>query len=569
MRRFLTRSTGSAVDASADAQAAIAAIERLLALMESAFQAASEKLIDCFTRSKGIARDAAAVPDMLGEGEGSIAAAALQNILDLAKGMHARCGEASRLLREVERSAAHLEKGIASRGQFLSTFQVMQTMSQIEIARLNGGASDFGALGEEMTALAIRIREETARIGELTRALAQSAGQAATRAGEIEAAEETTLPELSAGASRGLDALLASRATAAHASSAVAARYAKLSGAVEQLVSSMQSHDIVRQQLEHVVDSLRPIAAGNVTGASRNAALQVAHIWHARESFVNAADRIVASLSEISNNVDAISAETNNLLGDGDHQQQGAHSSEVERDIEEILRALTRFQASESNIAAAAASVLSGIRNISGSVGEVQAIGVRMQRIALNSSIHSSQLGEVGAPLGVLADLARTLASDSEDWADAVSRDLGRIATSGGTLSGIASEATADGASQLSTVAQQMRGVLATLNERDLDGRERIGAVEKQAVALQSRIEAVRQTITIQQSAAELADESIRSLQRTIAATTDADLGPADLAEIAARYTMQSERDIHHNLAETTGILLPAPDPETANIELF
>jgi hypothetical protein len=555
-------------DAGADARAAIETIEHLLTTVESEFQALGESLIDCFTRSKSIAGEAGAVPALLGDGEGSVAAEALQEILDLAEAMQTRCGEASRLLREVCGSASHLGKRIASRGRFLSTFQVTQTMSQIEIARLDGHASDFGALGEEMNALAVRIREETARIGDLTRALSLSAGQAATCALAIEASEEKSLPELTAGAHGGLEALLASRATAARASSAVAERYAHVSCAVERLVASMQAHDIVRQQLEHVVESLRPIAAGDVSGASRNAALQVAHIWQARESLAEAVNRIMSSLEEISEDVSAISAETSTMASVGTCEA-GSCTSAVERDIERILQALTRFQASEANIADAAAAVVSGIEAISGSLSEVQAIGVRMQRIALNSSIQSSQLGEAGAALSVLAELARSLASDAEGWAEAVSQDLRMIATNGDALSAIASQTAAGGATRLDETARRMHGVLNTLNERDSFGRDRIHAVEKQASALQTKIGAVRKAITIPQRAVDMADKSIRSLQRTIAATSHADLGPSDLAEIASRYTMQSERDVHSRLAGATATAAFTATAKAEDIELF
>jgi hypothetical protein len=563
----------SASDASADARAAIAAIERLLEAMESEFQTLSQNLIDCFTRSKNVAAEAGAIPAMLGEDEGSGAAGhALQEILGLADGMHSRCGHASHLLGEVCDSTWHLQKGIDSRRQFLSTFQVMQTMSQIEIARLGQEASDFGALGEEMTALAVRIREETSRIGDITGALGVSAKEAANRARVIETTEERSLPEITAGARHGLDALLASRAAAAHASSGVAERYGNVSASVEQLVSSMQCHDIARQQLEHVVEALRPIADGDACGASRVATLQVAHIWQARESFLEAASRIASSLESISQNVLAISTEAATLLNGDAQKQDQAHERIREQDIEGILQALTCFEASETNIAAAAASVLNGIREISGSVGEVQAIGVRMQRIALNSSIQSSHLGETGAPLGVLADLARTLATDAESWAEAVSQDLGVISNKGDALSAIASQAASGGNAQIGAAAQHMRNVLTKLGERDGRGRERIGLMEQHAHALRAKIEAVGNSIAIEPRASELADESIRCLQRTIAGTDNADFGPADLAELAARYTMQSERDVHSRLtgsAETTAMQVVAAASKQDDIELF
>jgi len=573
LRALIGRHGRSASDASADARAAIGAIERLLEAMESEFQTLSQNLIDCFTRSKSVAAEAGAIPSMLGEDEGSgTASHALQEILGLAESMHSRCGQASHLLGEVCDSTGHLQKGIESRRQFLSTFQVMQTMSQIEIARLGQEASDFGALGEEMTALAVRIREETGRIGDITGALGVSANEAANRARVIETTEERSLPEMTAGARHGLGALLASRGAAAHASSGVAQRYGNVSASVEQLVSSMQSHDIARQQLEHVVEALRPIAAGDVSGASRVAALQVAHIWQARESFLEAANRIATSLENISQNVLAISTEAATLLSSDAQKQDVAHERIREQDIAGILQALTRFEASETNIAAAAASVLNGIREISGSVGEVQAIGVRMQRIALNSSIQSSHLGETGAPLGVLADLARTLATDAESWAEAVSQDLGVISDKGDALSAIASQAASGGNVQIGAAAQHMRRVLTTLGERDGRGRERIGLMEQHAHALRAKIEAVGNSIAIEPRASELADESIRCLQRTIAGTDNADFGPADLAELAARYTMQSERDVHSRLtgsAETVEMQVVAPAPKQDDIELF
>jgi hypothetical protein len=573
LRGLIGRRGRGACDASADARAAIGAIERLLEAMESEFQTLSQNLIDCFTRSKSVAAEAGAIPAMLGEDEGSgTAGDALQEILGLADGMHSRCGQASHLLGEVCDSTGHLQKGIDSRRQFLSTFQVMQTMSQIEIARLGQEASDFGALGEEMTALAVRIREETGRIGDITGALGVSANEAANRARAIETSEERSLPEITAGARHGLDALLASRAAAAHASSGVAGRYGNVSASVEQLVSSMQSHDIARQQLEHVVEALRPIADGDASGASRVAALQVAHIWQARESFLEAAGRITASLENISQNVLAISTEAATLLNGDTQKQDEAHERITGQDIEGILQALTRFEASETNIAAAAASVLNGIREISGSVDEVQAIGVRMQRIALNSSIQSSHLGETGAPLGVLADLARTLATDAEAWAETVSQDLGVISNKGDALSAIASQAAAGGNAQIGAAAQHMRNVLTKLGERDGRGRERIGLMEQHAHALRAKIEAVGNSIAIEPRASELADESIRCLQRTIAGTDNADFGPADLAELAARYTMQSERDVHSKLtgsAETAEMQVVAAAPRQDDIELF
>ena len=117
-----------------------------------------------------------------------------------------------------------------------------------------------------------------------------------------------------------------------------------------------------------------------------------------------------------------------------------------------------------------------------------------------------------------------------------------------------------------------MRNVLTKLGERDGRGRERIGLMEQHAHALRAKIEAVGNSIAIEPRASELADESIRCLQRTIAGTDNADFGPADLAELAARYTMQSERDVHSRLtgsAETTAMQVVAAASKQDDIELF
>ncbi len=546
-----------------ETSAAASALERLVARLEGEFSALGDGLLHCFSDAADIAQRSARAPELLGGGEAGQAAESFGHILALAEDMRTSCGEASGLLGEVCGAASRLRKNMASRRQFISTFRVLQTMSRIEIARLDQNGADFGGLTEETSALAVRIAEETESIDGSSRQLAQSASDAATRARKIEAEEESAIPELISDAERSLDALLLERREAASASVSIAEGYKRVSAATEQLVSSMQFHDIARQQLEHAIEALRAGSAAESGGA--NAMLQAAHVRHACDELTVAVDRIASSLGEIVRSIDTIAGVAAALLAPDAEAGGGSWLDRVEQDSAKIIAALSHHDEAEREIAAAASSVLASIGATAGAVDRVQAIGFRMQLVALNSSIRSSHLGDRGASLSVLADLARTLAADSDSWAEAASSDLESISAHGAKLTALAGDRAVRFREHIQEKEREMRGALSALGDVERRGIDLLRGIQESAAALRQAIDLLSDRADLREALARLGGEAIQALERVAAA--DPSLSAGALPDAARRYTMQAEHDVHRAVLASESA--PVEEQAAPDIELF
>jgi methyl-accepting chemotaxis protein len=379
-----------------------------------------------------------------------------------------------------------------------------------------------------------------------------------------------------------LEALTAINARCSSSVAGVSAVSDEVSRNIGEVVMSMQAHDIVRQQIEHVEQALSELRQGLASGlagaddAACICELQTAQLHHAAGELDAAVRTIVESLREIARKQSGLSAQTSGMAGIAD-QAGGSFFTGMEKDIAIVSAALLESSKVNRSLCVAMGSVADTVGEIATFVGDIETIGEEIKLIALNAQIKSAYTGKEGAALGVLAEAIQRLSIDAIDHTGAVSGTLQAIIAVTQRLNEGVCVETSSLEAEVDGMVATLSGLLDVLRLVNETLRRSLCRMDDAVTLLCSDIEQVTAGITVHRKVAQVLEGAVGGLAVIIGEARR--LAPASakgssLDELASRYTMQSERKIHESLLEGAagGGQAPAPclDEEFGgNVELF
>jgi hypothetical protein len=249
-------------------------------------------------------------------------------------------------------------------------------------------------------------------------------------------------------------------------SGSLADRSRAVGGSVAEVVASLQFHDIVRQQVEHVEEALRDMVelaaeracprrrprAGGADGAEgdgqpgesedcwRDLVGWMADVSELQVSQLgNASQRFGAAVQGLRDGLSGISAQTGDLLADletitaaGD-RGEGTVFARVARSTARVIRAMERSGGQAREIAALIGEVAATVSETSRFVSSIEEVGSEIELIAINASIKAAHTGDRARPWACwprpssacrggrdrtrgVADVLRAVADVSRDW---------------------------------------------------------------------------------------------------------------------------------------------------------
>ncbi|MBI5726822.1 MAG: hypothetical protein HY965_03145, partial [Ignavibacteriales bacterium] len=181
---------------------------------------------------------------------------------------------------------------------------------------------------------------------------------------------------------------------------------------IRNIVTSIQFHDITRQQIEHVSEALseaQNVLAEN-TGEDAEAeeyqlgkvydicSLQSDQIVHARDEFSLAVSNIIDELQIISKSVEDILGTAMKLSEE--YGKSGTSFGNIETDLLDILNALMKNSEISWRLLDSTKSVISTIEELTSSIQQIEEIGTEIELIALNARVRAAHTGANGASLG-------------------------------------------------------------------------------------------------------------------------------------------------------------------------
>ncbi len=433
----------------------------------------------------------------------------------------------------------------------------------VESSRTTECQQTFGSFVDEIHGLSRRTREVEARItAELDRATAeenaalQSLEQELSSLRELSRALELTSSRTAAEIQSRLDDSVSAMAAMRECSLLIQRH-------TEDAVFHMQFGDIVRQKIEHTVETLQETAGALQTrgrppfhaAAAAHLALAVlsAQLALTEEELATARGQLTQAFSRI-----AESSAT--LLAPGRQRGPAAPDGAIGlgpliTDLEQLHQLAAHGEQLRQRADESGRQAFATAERITAQIGEVQSINREMHLLALNAIVKTAALGAAGATLEVLSMQVHTLyvaADTAVDSIGTLARQLTDAQTHAESRAGAAAPA------GLSEVVQQVRAAAEeyttstqALATRADDSR---GQLERARARLES----------LDRFARELRD--LREHLDTAGAALAKHFGPA-LAQAQqptaslgeTRYTMQSERDIHHRIGGTP-VAAVAPD---------
>jgi methyl-accepting chemotaxis protein len=554
---------------------------------EDEFLVIGDRLQDFYQRGTGISGLAS---EMLGEVAGDQVAQAMVGLGGMLDEMGRYVDNARK---EIEASSATLREILGLLDQVadpLSGFKKVNKVlrmlgisTKIESARLGQSAAGFDTLASDVGDLAVQVNDKAAVI--LTRKddLARAIQQTLTGVLNSGAQQHDQVLGILGKTHSSLAALTEINARCSSAVASIAEVSDEVSRNIGEVVMSMQTHDIVRQQIEHVDQTLTELkdrfAAGSA-GADEAALiceLQSAQLRHAAGELDGAVQAIIGNLKEVACKQAGLSRETRGMAGIAD-QTGGSFFTEMQKDISVVTVALLDSSKVNRSLCTAMGAVSDTVGEIASFVGDIEKIGEEIKLIALNAQIKSAYTGDEGAALGVLAEAIQRLSIDAIDHTTVVSRTLQAIiAVTQGLNSGVCTET--------STLEDEVHGMVGGLNSlldvlRGVNEAllHSLSRMDDAVTRLSTEIDQVTTGITVHRKVSQVLEGVVRGLDgigaeaRRIA--PEAGRG-ANLEELASRYTMHSERKIHQSLsyaASASAVAAVAAADEDGmgdNVELF
>lgn len=491
----------------------------------------------------------------------------------------------------VSRIVEELAGIVAAFAKIVKKLTMLGIATRIESARLGGDGRGFSTLADDVEKLAHSIVDHCAGIATKIEALRGHVASARQRTEDSIKAQGRCFDAVTGGLAANITSLKDLSGRSAELSRHLSATAADIAADISQAVQSLQFHDIVRQQIEHVEQSLGEVAAtldekSTVTEnplellgfASDVLTLQTSQLDSAARHFSEAATTLRATLDSLGERIAGMGAAIAALpgRGDGDNPLTG-----VEAGVAMVKRELGDFAAQGEALGGIMDAVASTIADMGQSIAAIEEVGEEIELIAINASIKAAHTGDAGAALGVLATAIQHLSVDARHQTDAVSRILGDMSQASGVLQENARRY--NDQSEAWRVVGELDPVLADLAGAVSRSGDLFSALEQASASYGAQARTVGRGIDFDRDLTARLSALEQTLQRQVDAakplvTQGGAARGARLRELYDRYTMEAERAVH----EAAFGLAPASRPTASeplassesgefgdNVELF
>jgi hypothetical protein len=466
-------------------------------------------------------------------------------------------------LRDIEAVSAIVEELstiVAAFARIVKHLSMLGIATRIESARLGADGRGFSTLADDVEKLAHLIVEHCAGIAAKVEALRGHVASARERTQGIIRAQEQCYELISKELTAHIAGLAALSERSATLSGELSRNAEAIRADVSLAVRSLQSHDIVRQQIEHAEHALAEVAKvldddaaaaqlEELTDLAAFAAdvltLQDSQLGSADAHFSEAAAHLRDSLASLAGRIRNIGAAIVEAVGE--EGGEGA-LSRVEGGIATVKAQLGDFAAQGEALGGIMDSVAGTISGMGGAIEAIEEVGAEIELIAINASIKAAHTGDAGAALGVLALAIQRLSMDARRQTDAVAAILTNISTASQTLQATASRhndqsaswrvmddldtalvAARDDAARMTRLFAELQSASATLG----DEAARVAAGIDFDRDIGAKLADIRRTLEAEvRSAREIAPQG--------------GSGRSDrLRTLYDRYTMEAERAVH------------------------
>jgi hypothetical protein len=551
---------------------------------EQDFLTIGGKLADFIEKVNLISSQLAVLATFNSQEQGLRASQALTCALDRSTEMRTRYADHNGVLGDMRQEAGRLQQILSGFQGTVSTFHTLGVLTRIETARLGTAGADFGSLADDVNLLAGNVQVKVEGALDAAARLIPSIETALLNISGIEDGEAKDLPAVISGIMASLSSFRSFRDMQDRAQSSslrLGAQYAAILGAFKKLIVSIQFHDLTRQQVEHVIEVLRRLcveAGGLAGGPARDPrgaagvlALQSSQLAHAGEKFAASAASVADNLDDIATRVLEMAAESQALSGSSE-DEKNAFFLQMEHGCTFVLESLSHCATAEAAARVTSGGLAGSIDRMRGSIEEVRAMEIEMQRIALNASIRAAHIGVSGDALGVLAGSMQQQASACGERSESLGAALGSMSQAATRLSGQDLPPAGGSGGQQGSL-EEMRSGVAEMHSSSERSFDQIAQIVACGARLRDDLSATRQGFAVGAlfaAAVSRARGMLQEIGDRNPAVSPLDGSPAPdygCHDFATNYTMQSEHDVHDvHQGFVPAVAVPPEQPDATEV---
>jgi methyl-accepting chemotaxis protein len=448
------------------------------------------------------------------------------------------------------------------------TLHMLGVSTKIESSRLGEMGLGFLTLALDVEKLSHLVSEKSSNILSHRHLLARMISDNLRIVSSSEAVQDKELSGVIDSTSNSLDELVSVNSRCSCFGSLISSVSSEVSVNISEVVSSMQMHDMTRQQVEHIVEALdrlslklqdSPDVAADqeryrklIIEAGDVCELQSAQLRFAASELCGAVHSIVDNLRDVASKQSLMASESLSTTGVAD-STGGSFMDAMSRGMSTITAVLASCAKSDREMAFTLSKVADTMQEVSGFVTDIEEIGTEIDLIALNAQVKAAHTGQEGAALGVLAEAIKRLSVDAISQTELVSQTLQQINQSTGHLFHEATEETEHLGEQIVAMEEELTAILTSLGGMNSGLLVLLSGLGQRVGKLTEDVERATASIDVHERVERMANEAMANLDSIVA--TARELEPAslefkdNLRHMEERYTMDSERHIHDAIA--------------------
>jgi hypothetical protein len=533
--------------------AVIADLQGVNQTSEAGFLAVGDELAKFLSMSRRISSQAGTIAELISGEQGQQQCDALKRLLDRIQLKENRT-QSARTIPHVRQLADELSRCFAGFDGTAFAFKQVATAGRIEIGRLNVLATGLNQLTGEMRTCSEDIRSRVIHFLDTAELLDRRLNALLNGIAEFEQRESQAIPPLVTTVDRSLEGFQARRQRSETAVRELGVHFSDLSQAIGNVVLSMQSHDMTRQRIEHVIAALSQCTALSRRSPTSEApqrspspeeaavlALQLAQMEHVGETFAASVEALDRGLATIIERVTDMAAESSALV-ERSSNESDSFFDEMQRSFLAITEATGNCAAIQGDAHAALKDLAETIQRLVEALAEIVTVGSNLRLLALNTVIQARQLGPSGEPLRAVAGAVRELQLVCEERSREGSAILGKIGAAISTFGGV---------DEMGPVVQELGERIEELQASAARSAGASQEVVSLAAALRTDVQRAREDFAGGRSLADAVGRSSEALRPIVSAfrSTEVPLEASDwLADHAQNYTMQAQREIHERV---------------------
>ncbi|MSN25078.1 MAG: methyl-accepting chemotaxis protein [Geobacter sp.] len=511
-----------------------------------------------------------------------------------------RSGDSCQTLKQVQDLLENLSAPLGSFQKMNKTLRMLSISTKIESSRLGELGTGFVNLAMDVEKLSHQVNDKSVAIMSHRELLAKMITSNLEGVRSNESRQDSQVQFSLNNASESLRELVSVNERCTDFAAKVSAISSEVTGCISEAVSSMQMHDMTRQQVEHIMEALEHLSddlpascSGSIDEERRKSLivetgdvceLQEAQLRFSSSELYSAVCGIMGNLRDVASRQQTMAYETQSVTGTT-NSTGSSFVDVMSQGMNTITSVLASCAEADRIMSDTMRKVARTIGEIATFVTDIEEIGAEIDLIALNAQVKAAHTGREGAALGVLAEAIKRLSDEAVRQTDSVASILNSIKTVTEHLSGDTSGDDEQTGILVSNMQEELDVILRTLGDMNSELFAVLSDLGRRVASLTEDVESVTEGIDVHERTKSMAAEVISGLERIVFQARQ--MEPAsnefkqNLQHMEQRYTMESERHIHEALARkrsglsalaaplATGASAPDDSEFGDNVDLF